>query len=272
MNFAINYSPQAAQLLSAEKIEIDFFKTPPWPHMVAKAQAQHPVAVHFSLRAGNGQLHETDWFEVERILETTATTFVNLHLAVHEDEIPGVDSDNPSPAQTAQIIANLHQDITTAVAQFGAGKVIIENAPYRVGENRVIQTCVVPEVFREVLLEHNCGLLLDISHARIAADALGMDAKEFIMALPMEHLRELHFTGLHDLGGGHLMDHLPVLDDDWPWLEWVLEGIANRGWRRPHMLAFEYGGEGNSFFESNSDIETIARDVPLLYSMCHRKE
>jgi uncharacterized protein len=269
MDFAINYSPQAAQLLSVGKIKIDYFKTPPWPQMIAKAQAQRPVAVHFSLRAGNGQLHETDWSEVEHILETTATTFVNLHLAVHAHEITGVDSDNPSPAHTTQIIENLHQDIAAAVSRFGAEKVILENTPYRVGGNRVIQTCVLPDIIREVIHQHECGLLLDISHARIAADALGMDAKEFIQALPMEHLRELHFTGLHDLGGGHLMDHLPVLEADWPWLDWVLEGIAQRGWGRPHMLAFEYGGEGHEFFGSNSDMEAIARDVPRLYGFCH---
>jgi len=271
MDFAINYSPQAAQLLTSGKIDIDLFKTPPWPQMIAKAEVHRPVAIHFELRAGNGLLKDTNWSEIESFLNSTATAFVNLHLAVHADEFPGIDVDNPSPAHKAQIIKNAHNDIACVISQFGPEKIILENKPYRIGSNRVIQTCVQPEVISDLILTHNCGLLLDIPHARIAADALGMDAREYIRALPLKHLRELHFTGLHDLGDGHLMDHLSVLDSDWPWLEWILDEIEPQGWGMPHMLALEYGGEGHPFFDTNSDIDTIARDVPKLFNLCHEK-
>lgn len=270
MNFSINYSPQAAQLLSEGKIEIDTFKTPPWPEMIAKAEQYRPVAVHFSLRVGNGQLHNTDWAEIEAVLKNTATAFVNVHLAVRADEIPGIDSDRPSPLHKAQIIENMHKDVGCVVSHFGAERVIAENTPYRVGVKRIVQSCVLPEVINEIIRGYQCGLLLDISHARISADALGMDAKEYIQALPLAHLRELHFTGLHDIGDGYLMDHLSVLESDWPWLEWVLEGVENKGFGQPHMLALEYGGDGHEFYDSNSDSKVIARDVPRLYNLCHK--
>ncbi len=40
--FALNYSPQAADLLRAGQIEIDLFKCPAWPDLIAEAQAAAP--------------------------------------------------------------------------------------------------------------------------------------------------------------------------------------------------------------------------------------
>ena len=269
MNFAINYSPQAAELLATGRIEIDLFKTPPWPEMIAKAERQRPVAVHFGLHAGTGRLAQTDWAEIESFLKSTATSYVNAHLAADARDGVSFDCDNPDPDEVEQIIADTHADVAALVTHFGPERVIVENAPYREGQGHVNRVSVLPGVITEVIETHGCGLLLDISHARISADTLGMAAKDYIRALPVARLRELHFTGLHDLGGGFLMDHLPVLEDDWPWLDWMLEGIEKRDWGTAHMLAFEYGGDGNEFFEAHSDPAVIARDVPRMYERCH---
>lgn len=272
MDFAINYSPQAAALVADGTIEIDYFKTPSWPDMIARAAAIRPVAVHFNLRAGTGQLAtDTDWQMIKSTLEQTGTRYVNLHLAADKRDGLPFDSDHPSPVETAQILENLHRDVAAAVRRFGAERVIVENVPYRLGEEHVIRTSILPETIAQIITSHQCGLLLDISHARISADTLGVDAKTYLNALPRQHLRELHFTGLHDLGGGHLMDHLPVLEQDWPWLEWVLNEVQhNPDWGQPHLLAFEYGGDGHEFFAANSDAAVIARDVPKMYALCKR--
>jgi uncharacterized protein (UPF0276 family) len=242
MKFAINYSPQAAELLSASRIEIDYFKTPPWPEMIAIVQGYCPVAVHFDLKAGSGQKFETDFSSIENILNTTATRYVNLHLAADlRDGLP-FEPDDPSPLEVQKVIENLYADVAVAVRHFGSERVILENTPYRIGEGHIVRTCVYPDVISEIITAHNCGLLLDISHARISAATLGMDTKEYILALPAQRLRELHFTGLHELEDGSLMDHLPIQETDWPWLKWVLYGISHDGWGKPHMLALEYGG------------------------------
>ncbi len=55
MQFALNYSPQAADLVWAGQIDIDLFKCPPWTEMTAAAQAIRPVYVHFGLQAGGGR-------------------------------------------------------------------------------------------------------------------------------------------------------------------------------------------------------------------------
>jgi hypothetical protein len=92
-----------------------------------------------------------------------------------------------------------------------------------------------------------------------------MDEYTYMSKLPVERLCELHFTGLHKFNG-HLQDHLEVLEDDWPVLEWVLEQIHISDWANPWMLALEYGGVGKKF-AWRSDPDVIATDIPRLHSL-----
>jgi len=266
MNFAINYSPQAAELVRNGTIQIDYFKTPPWPEMIAEAEQLAPVAVHFELGIGNAI--EANLTEIERFLASTATRYVNIHLLIRPAEMPGIPvEERPAPAQREAVIERMLAGIQHLTAHFGAERVIAENIPFHPEERASLLACVEPEVISTVIEESNCGLLLDVSHARIAAHALGVDAHTYIESLPVARLCELHFTGIHNWEG-YLMDHLEILEEDWPWLDWVLERMRSGGWAQAHMLAFEYGGTGE-FFRRFSDPQVISRQVPRLYAMCH---
>ncbi|HEX7972765.1 MAG TPA: DUF692 family protein [Anaerolineales bacterium] len=265
MEFAINYSLQSAALLAAGHIRIDRFKTPDWPDLIAQASFQAPVAVHFTLRAGSGNLKRTDWGLIEGLLEQTGTPYINLHLNPTVQDFPGFDIGTPEPTQFNQVVERLFEDVRVVTKRFGPERVIAENVPYRGAGGKILRPAVEPEVIYRILDETGCGLLLDISHARIAAHHLAIDEREYMAQLPVERLRELHFTGLHNLNG-RLQDHLPILEADWPALEWVLGRIRSGEWARPWLLAFEYGGVGEKL-EWRSDPAVIAEQVPLLYAM-----
>jgi uncharacterized protein (UPF0276 family) len=267
MRFAINYSPAAAGLVQSGQIEVDYFKTPPWPDMIAEAAAIRPVTVHFELRTGAGLLPERDWGDVQAFLSQTGTRYVNLHLTARVEDYPGVLPEQQTAHLTDQIVERLVSEVRAVAAHFGPERVIFENVPYRGNRDRVLRASVLPETLRRVAGETGCGLLLDISHARIAARHLGIDEGEYIASLPVESLRELHFTGLHTLEGGFLMDHLPVLEADWPWLSWGVENIQAGRWGQPDLLAFEYGGVGK-FFKDHTDPQVIAGQVPRLVALC----
>lgn len=269
MNFAINYSPQAAVLLRNGHIEVDYFKTPPWPDMIAEAETLRPITVHFDFRAGD--LGQPDWSAVENFLARTETAYVNLHLGVTAAEMPHLPVDAPpSTAQREEIIDRMLANVNILTSRFGTERVIAENIPFRLKENSNVWACVEPAVISTVIERSGCGLLLDISHARIAAQSLGLDGRAYIEALPVKRLCELHFTGLHDWSG-YAMDHLEILEADWPWLDWALEKIDSGAWGRAHMLAFEYGGTGE-FFQRFSDPQVIAAQAPRLYAACHREK
>jgi uncharacterized protein (UPF0276 family) len=269
VHFAINYSPQAAKLLKNSQIEIDYFKTPPWPDMIAKAETLRPIAVHFDLRPAS--LDKLDWSTIDEILAITSTTYINFHLGVKVVDMPHFPvNEMPGFRLREQLVEQLIASVQKMCEYFGAERVIVENVPFRLNENTTLMACVDPDLISKVLETTGCGFLLDVSHARISAHYLGMDAKEYIESLPVNQLREIHFSGIHDWDG-YRMDHLPILEDDWYWLDWVLNKVRVGRWGQAHMLAFEYGGIGE-FYQKFSDPEVIADQVPRLYGACHQRE
>lgn len=266
MNLSINYSPQAAALLDAGKIQLDFFKCPDWPDLIVQAQQFRPAAVHFEIIASAGNLSQKDWSLVERLLQETGTYYINIHLASNIKDFPGFDINYQQPSQRQEIIDKLLADVCALVDHFGPERVIAENIPYRgIPGHPILRPAGEPEVIREVIETAGCGLLLDISHARMSAHYLGMDEREYIQRLPVRRLREMHFAGIHIIYG-ILRDHLAIQPCDWLALEWVLQNIRRGEWSQPWMLAFEYGGVGE-IFEWRSDPQVIAEQVPRLYQM-----
>lgn len=265
MQFAINYSTQAAVLLSGGLIPIDRFKCPDWPDLVAEAMARRPVAVHFSLQAGGNRLAGTDWDKIDRLMSQTGTPYVNLHIEPKQKDFPDYPIITQDNVHVAHILKHLIADVSLFVQHFGAENIIIENVPYRGHPGGTFRMAVVPETLKAIVEVTGCGLLLDISHARISAHYLGMDAYQYLNELPVENLTELHFTGIHHINGG-LLDHLSVLDSDWPVLDWVLEKIKAGVWPRPWLLSYEYGGVGTKF-SWRSDAQVIQGDVPRLYQL-----
>jgi uncharacterized protein (UPF0276 family) len=267
MLFAINYSPPAAALVTEKRIQVDRFKCPDWPDMIAEASQLRPVAVHFTLAAGRNKLHRVDWRLVERLLKQTDTPYVNLHLEPHVSDYPNLDLNDPG--QVEILIEQIIDEIRLVTDRFTPQRVILENVPWRGAGYKVLRQAVQPDIITRLVEATGCGLLLDISHARIAAHHLGMDERAYMAQLPVHRLSELHFTGLHNLEG-YLQDHLEALDTDWPVLDWVLDQIRNAvptiagTWKRPWMLSFEYGGVGEKF-DWRSDPHVIAAQVPMLY-------
>jgi uncharacterized protein (UPF0276 family) len=268
MKFAINYSTQAAALVRQGRITIDLFKCPDWPAMIAEAGQLRPVAVHFTLKAGDGRLHHTHWREVAHLMELTGTPYVNLHLDPRLEDYPGFAVEATDPSQRAQIIECMTSDVYHAARFFGPERLILENVPYRGPAGKAMRPGMEPVVITQIIEEAGCGLLLDISHARIAAAGMNMDERSYMSQLPVNRLRELHFTGLHTLENGALQDHLEVLESDWPILDWVLERIRSGEWARPWMLAFEYGGVGEKF-AWRSKSKFIEAQAPLLFERLH---
>ena len=127
------------------------------------------------------------------------------------------------------------------------------------------------------------SFLFDLSHARLAAHRLGMDARDYIAALPVERTREIHLTGIQMFDEtwvercrqrnvpeatiarfvGRLMDHLPLVEEDWAFVTWAMGEIKRGAWGRPHAIALECGGVG-PLWEATTDTATLAGPGPRL--------
>jgi uncharacterized protein (UPF0276 family) len=261
LELAINYSTQVAELLNEGAVRVDRLKCADWPDMIRDAVSLRPAYVHFPLEAGlRQQRYALDLDVVSQMRSQTNTPFVNTHLIAFEDEAQ-------SPAE---IEAQMINDVQVLAARFGAEHVIAENIPYyATGLKRTYAKCCVdPELIRRVLDRTGVGLLLDISHARIAAEHLGIDARQYIESLPVERIRELHITGIEPVDG-RLLDHMPLNDEDWRWAEYAMSRIAEGAWNTPWCVALEYGGIGKPF-AWRSEKSVIARQLPRLDALVQR--
>lgn len=290
MKFAVNYSPAAVNLLRQPGIRIDYLKCPAWNDLVREAQNIHPVYVHFPFAVGRGigEAIDTetgqhpDWAKVETLMQQTNTRFVNLHLDSLRKDFPDILANTTDRAQVELLTERIIRDLSSVATRFGAEHLIAENE-YDLG-GRMMHPALYPSVIRRIVEETHCGFLLDLSHARLAAQALGMDPCEYISGLPIERIREIHVTGIQQLEGrwleavrqcdpdlatrcgGAWIDHMPMTDPDWEFLAWALGQISGGVWARPEIVAFEYGGVGG-LFGALMDAETFAIQLPRLQAM-----
>jgi uncharacterized protein len=207
MKFSINYSTQAAVLFAQGRLVVERFKCPDWPDLISEANQYCPVAVHFDLNAGRGRLEPEELDRARRIAEQTKTPFIKLHLEAKISDYQGGSTNPISKHLRDQILQRTIDEVQMAVKRFGGEKVIVENVPYRASGN-LLRVCVEPEFIHRVVEETGCGFLLDIPHARISAHSLVKDERDYILSLPVKRIREMHFTGVHDLGH-RLQDHGP---------------------------------------------------------------
>lgn len=196
--------------------------------------------------------------------EETQTPYVSLHLEASLKDFPGYHPEKLSQAQANFVKATILRDVETALKMFQPEEIIIENVPYRGVFGKVLRTSVEPETLTELLNQTNTGLLLNISHARISANYLGISEKDYMNQLPTGRIKELHFTGLHHFNGW-LQDHLDTTPGDWPVLDWVLKQTKNENWSEPWLLAYEVGGVGEKF-TWRSDGQALERDISLLFN------
>jgi uncharacterized protein len=143
-----------------------------------------------------------------------------------------------------------------------------------------------PRFLRTMIEESGCGLLLDVSHARFAAQDLHMDITTYLKQLPTHAIREIHLTGIQRMTGKWLemgknfgvsesflgryaeqiMDHLPMTEEDFTFFEGCLDEITVGCWQAPWTIGYEYGGV-SGFWEAVTDEESYLADLPRLNAM-----
>ncbi len=265
MKLALNYSPQALELLEEGQIDIDVIKCPDQSDLVEKIRCLTPTYVHFSLNAGT-QGFSPDWQKLEDTLKTTETRFINLHLETTSEDHPHIPILSLDRDHESYIVEKLIKDVQEVTSRFGAENVILENDPYHAevrASFRLLRLSAEPRAISEIIRQTGCGLLLDIDHARVSSHYMNISLEKYIAGLPTERLKELHMTGTRQhKEEAWLESHHEMRQQDWLIFDWALEQIQSGSWAHPDVYAFEYGGIGEKF-DRHSDKATIAEQVPI---------
>jgi len=271
MRFAINYSPQAEKLWRAGRIQVDLFKCPDWPDLVARVGAIHKLYVHCSLITWSRGRDNIDFAQLRRWLDTTETLVINTHFALERSDFAPECRIRPEA-----VVERAARFLSPLCERFGAENVVIENIPYPEGSwiEGLLEEVADPAVISEVVRRTGCGLLLDIAHAIRACEGTGcQDVRAYLNALPTHALRELHVTGIlpEPDAQGIRRDHFAMTEADWAMTEWALGQIRAGNWRKPETMAFEYGGVG-ARFETRSETAVIAAQTPRMYQLAKSVE
>ena len=265
MELSVNYSLELEELLREGKFVVDRIKCPDWPDMIATARKLLPIYVHFPLDAGSRTGRPPNFAAADAMARDTDTPYVNLHLVTWHRDFPDHPPDSTDPSLKGKVIEQMLADVAAASKVVGRERLILENIPYFGKSSEFHRASVEADVIRHVVEQTGCGFLLDLSHARIAAHYLGVEAHQYIDQLPVEDLRELHVTGVH-MVKDRLADHMDLNDEDWTWFQWALDHIRAGAWPAPWTVALEYGGVGEPF-KWRSEKRVLEEQVPRLYEM-----
>jgi len=258
MKFAVNYSMPLVRLLKEGVFSIDLIKCPDWEGLLSEAQAYGEITIHFDLEVGLGNTFHADFSRIKALMNSTFTPHVNTHLVTPRQFDPH------SRTERRQINTLWRDEIQHMIDNLGADAVALEHHPYTAA-NPSIQPATDTGIFSQVIQDTGCMLLLDLAHARITADTLGVDVRDYISALPLDRLVEMHITGIK-IHSGVLTDHFELGDGDWSTLKWALDEIRAKKWRTPEIVAFEYGGIGQTFaWRTNNQV--LKTQVPILSEM-----
>jgi uncharacterized protein len=258
MKFAVNYSAPLVHLLDEGAVHIDLIKCPDWEGMLDEAKTHGEITIHFDLEVGLGNTFKADFSRIRALMARTDTPHVNTHLVTPRQF-------NPDSTQELDQINTLwREEIRLMTEELGPDAVALEHHPYT-HANPNIRPAADPQVFSRVIQDTDCMFLLDLAHARITAQTLGVNIRDYIHAFPLDRLVELHITGIKT-HSGVLTDHFELEEEDWSNFAWALEQINSGVWRTPEIVAFEYGGIGNTFVW-RTDPVVLKTQVPMLYDM-----
>lgn len=101
------------------------------------------------------------------------------------------------------------------------------------------------------LADSGCGLLLDVSHAWLSAHYAGQSPRDFVAALPLDRVVELHVAGVEDdpdLGGPWIGTAVPTRE--------LLDLLAFAAQRSPSLRAITFDA-----FSSALTAETLEAGV-----------
>lgn len=262
MKLAVNYSSPLTRLIKENRIEIDLIKCPDWEGMIPEAKPYGKITIHFDLDVGLGSTFKVNFDRLKWFKEQTETPHFNTHLVTPRN------FNIRSSDDKRKIGVLWRQEINLMTQNLDPSNVALEHFPYTKSTPH-IKYATDADVFSEVIMDTGCMFLLDLAHARITADTLNIDVKDYIESLPLDRLVEMHITGVQ-IHNGVLMDHFGLDQNDWEVLDWALGQIRSGKWRKPEIVAFEYGGIGE-IFAWRTSVDVVKSQVPRLYEMVHKE-
>ncbi len=172
--------------------------------------------------------------QLSAYLDATRSPWVSMHLGLW----PPVELERMRQTQVRSRLPDVDQAShylvwqARTVAHIFSVPLLLENVepqPYPGCEFEV-----QPELISQLIENTGCGFVLDLGHALVSASVLGMDIGDYLSALPLGRVEQVHLSGPR-LQEGRLFDaHEPLRPEDYDLLAFVLARS------NPRLVTLEY--------------------------------
>ena len=232
-----NWSEALGALLAEGRVDVDYVKYgvyPDYEERFEQIRPLKPILLHglgcFD-HAGMREPQKVDFHLANARISACGSPHYGLHMAIQN-----VDMD------AGMTEAGVRERLLAGVRTFKgniAVPLLVENTPDSPQDRTVFDHHPYAEAERlaDILEATGAGLLLDLTHAKITARYRGWDVHDFLSALPLERVREIHVNGSgHDENGFPADTHQAMEGEDFALLEWTLARSA------PEIVTLEYNG------------------------------
>ena len=228
IQLAANDSSALRSLLTKINPPVDYLKLPLQADLettLPLARQLRPVLLHSSLRAGAKDL--PDLATLERLTQLSNTPFISLHLDVQPEDLERL-----TPGSALERVASTVETLREHTKL----PVLLENiAHYEWSERPAFVSD--PHWIAAACEISDAHLLLDLAHARVSAYHRHELELEYIDALPLERVWEIHLSAPRLETDGLRDRHLPLQSRDYELLEHALTRAGST-----KFLTLEYGG------------------------------
>lgn len=267
MELAVNFSNTLLKLLEQNPdLPIDYIKVPtePLPNSFSQFEKgriyrkllPHPAQPGVIALAHSSPKERFNREIVTQIIDLTKPAYLSTHLEAKVEFFPTFEKEQHQ--YHPGLKKELRERILTSIdlVKQGTGlPLVLENFPYY-SWWRHFKLGSDPAFITEVCEAGDCGLLLDIAHARCSAWYFGISIERYIEMLPLERLVEIHLAGVSARPEGIRDTHTVLTDEDYRLFEFVLEKKV------PKIVAIEYGGLPDQLINREGVYEPIKRNDP----------
>lgn len=209
----------------------------------------HNIDLDFSL-ARPGVI-DADWIARARAaIDSVDSPWLSLHLGFSAEEVYCTDHMLPNSevldreACRERFLSGLRN------VKNGIGvPLLVENLDY-CPEGAYEHICD-PVFIREMVDELDCGLLLDLAHAQVSADWLGVGIEQYLAGLPLERVMQIHLSSPRRVGDRLDDAHCELVASDLQ----LLEGVLGRC--QPEVVLLEYTRDASELRAQLAEIREV---------------
>ncbi len=157
---------------------------------------------------------------ISRAVDRLQPHWVSLHLGFSADRLVVLGQGRPTLADgptlsRTETRGRILDNLTHLRSLFPGLPLLLENLDYMPPEiSGAYEHVCEPEFITDLLAAAGCPLLLDLAHARVSAGNLGIPWADYLAALPLEAVRQVHLSRARQEQGMWIDAHLRITAEE----------------------------------------------------------